>query len=256
MKVALSIAGLDPSGGAGVLADVKVFSAFGLHGMGVATAVTAQNSRGVTMASPLPAVQVIRQLEALFSDFEISAVKIGMLGSGAVVRSVARFFARSGYRGPVVLDPVLKSSSGRALLDPAGVMALKTELLPLVTLLTPNIAEAGVLEGMKVGSVSRMRGAAVRIASMGPPAVLVTGGHLKKAATDVLYESGRFVELSAPRVRGEVHGTGCHLSSAIAASLAEGEVMEEAVRTAKAFISRMMASGTFKPGSGAHYFKL
>jgi hydroxymethylpyrimidine/phosphomethylpyrimidine kinase len=254
MKTALSIAGLDPSGGAGVLADVRVFSAFGVYGMAVVSALTAQNSRGVSLTSPLNPNMVVRQLDSLFSDFDISAVKIGMLGTRQMVSAIGKFLSDSGFGGPVVLDPIIRSSSGALLLDPQALRALKRELLPHITLIKPNLHEASMLSETPVETVVDMREAAGVIAGMGAGAVLITGGHLKTRATDVLLDDRGFAEFTSKRLPKEVHGTGCHLSAAITAGLARGVPVRDAVAEAKKYLDRLLEKGTFKPGSGVEYF--
>ncbi|MFA6034894.1 MAG: bifunctional hydroxymethylpyrimidine kinase/phosphomethylpyrimidine kinase [Myxococcota bacterium] len=254
MRVALSIAGFDPSGGAGVLADMRAFASFGVYGMAVVTAITAQNSTGVHMAHPLSRLHILHQLEDIFSDFTVSAVKIGMLRSRTAALTVARFLRTCEGQPPIVLDPVLVSSSGRLLLDPVALRAVKHELLHQCSLVTPNLREASVLSGRPVETVEDMERAAMVIRQYGPGAVLVKGGHLKSAATDVFFDGDRFLRLKGKRSRLDVHGTGCHLSAAIAAHLAVGMPMDKSVESAKVFMEKMFARRTFKPGAGMHYF--
>ncbi|MBI5528621.1 MAG: bifunctional hydroxymethylpyrimidine kinase/phosphomethylpyrimidine kinase [Deltaproteobacteria bacterium] len=254
MKLALSIAGLDPSAGAGMLADVKTFSTFGVYGMGVATALTAQNSRGVDISHPLNPGIVIRQLEAIFADFDLSAIKIGMLGSRSVAIAVGRFLRDINFEKPIVLDPILTSSSGATLLDPVALNAMIREILPIAEVVTPNLREASVLAEVPVKGEKDMYEAAKAIHEMGPKAVLITGGHLKERAMDLLFDGEEFFELASKKVGKEIHGTGCHLSAAIAANMAAGMTLYEAVRGAKAYIDELFSRWIFRPGSGQGYF--
>lgn len=254
MKIALTIAGLDPSGGAGILADIKTFSNFGVYGMGIVTTVTAQNSQGVNVSHPLTPNILIRQLESIFADFDVAAIKIGMLGSRAVAVSVGRFLRDIGFEKPIILDPILTSSSGATLLDPVALNSMIRELVPIATLITPNLREASVLAEIPVKTEKNMYEAAEAIRGLGPQAVLVTGGHLKERAMDLLYDGEEFFELASKKVNKDVHGTGCHLSTAIAANMAAGMTLYEAVRSAKAYMDELFSRWIFKPGSGQSYF--
>ncbi len=231
VPIALSIAGLDPSGGAGVLADVKTFTALGVYGAGVVTAVTVQNTLGVRAVSPLPAELVAAQLDALLTDLPVRAVKIGMLATAEIVHAVADVLRA--HPGPaVVLDPVLVASSGAPLLDDDAVAALLTELLPLTTLLTPNLPEAARLLGETLPPTE----AGARLLAHGAGAVLVKGGHGAGAELeDVLVTCGACapLRLRHPRVdTPHTHGTGCALSAAIAAGLAREMPLYQAVEHA------------------------
>jgi len=234
----LTIAGVDPSGGAGVLADLKAFSALGAYGCGVVAALTAQNTRAVTGIHEVPPEFLDLQLETLFADVRIDAVKIGMLASRALIGVVA---ARLRRHAPafVVLDPVMVAKGGDRLLRVAAVEALKRELLPLATVLTPNLPEAGDLLGHPVqDSPAAMRDAAAALRALGPRYVLVKGGHGSgDTLVDVLYDGARALELPAQRIRTKnTHGTGCTLSSAIAALLPQRSSVEAAVRDARAYV--------------------
>ena len=237
--VALSIAGSDSSGGAGIQADLKAMEAHGVFGMSVLTAVTAQNSVAVTAAFDLPTDLITAQLDAVAADYAIGAVKTGMLSSRAIVECVAEGLQRHALR-PVVVDPVMISTSGFALLAPDAVDAVKTHLLPLARLATPNAHEAAALTGRAVHTVADARRAARSIADFGAQAVLVKGGHLdgEKDAVDVLFAGGRFSEFRSERVdTPNTHGTGCTYASAIAALLARGFGLGEAVGRAKRYLS-------------------
>jgi hydroxymethylpyrimidine/phosphomethylpyrimidine kinase len=234
----LTIAGVDPSGGAGVLADLKAFSALGAYGCGAIAALTAQNTRAVTGIHEVPPEFLKLQLDTLFDDVRIDAVKIGMLASRALIGVVAEALRR--YAPPfVVLDPVMVAKSGDRLLRAEAVDALKRELLPLATVLTPNLPEAGDLLGHVVAdSTEAMRDAARALHALGPKHVLVKGGHGSgDTLVDVLFDGDRIVELPAQRIRTRnTHGTGCTLSSAIAALLPQRPTVEAAVRDARAYV--------------------
>jgi len=234
----LTIAGVDPSGGAGVLADVKAFSALGAYGCGAIAALTAQNTRAVTGIHEVPPEFLKLQLDTLFDDVRIDAVKIGMLASRALIGVVADALRR--YAPPfVVLDPVMVAKSGDRLLRAEAVDALKRDLLPLATVLTPNLPETGDLLGHAVAdSPEAMRDAARALHALGPKHVLVNGGHGSgDTLVDVLFDGNRVVELPAPRIRTRnTHGTGCTLSSAIAALLPQRPTVEAAVRDARAYV--------------------
>ena len=237
--VALSIAGSDSSGGAGIQADLKAMEAHGVFGMSVVTAITAQNSVAVTAAFDLSTDLITAQLDAVATDYTIGAVKTGMLSSRVIVEAVAEGIRRHGL-GPVVVDPVMISKSGFALLKPDAVEALKVRLLPLARLATPNAHEAAALTGQNVVTAADARRAAEAVAAMGPQAVLVKGGHLdgEEEAVDVLFADGRLTEFRTPRIRTpNTHGTGCTYASAISALLAQGMELEEAVGRAKAYLA-------------------
>jgi hydroxymethylpyrimidine/phosphomethylpyrimidine kinase len=235
----LSIAGSDPSGGAGIQADLKTFESLGVEGCAVPVALTVQNSRGVIRSQMVAAGLVAEQLEAVLSDIDVRAVKIGMLGDAENVRAVAAGLRR--HPPPfVVLDPVIRSTSGATLLTDDGVDALRTELLPLVTLLTPNVAEAGVLEGaVAPATVAEVRRSARRLRSLGVPYVVVTGGHLSsdEEVVDVLADERGEREMRAPRARvSRTHGTGCRFSSAVAAFVALGAGLDDACARAQRYV--------------------
>lgn len=243
MKKALTIAGLDPSGGAGVQADLRVFSALGVYGLSVAAALTAQNTSGVVSVLPVDHRFVKKQLSVLFSDILPDAVKIGMLYSGKNTAAVADIIKEHSLKN-IVLDPVLVSSSGRHLAEKDMIRVLVRKLLPLCTVITPNIHEASVLSGITIGSSKDMERAAMTLRELGPETVIITGGHLEKTATDVIYD-GRFHYLKSRKFRGEFHGTGCAFSSAVAAFLAQGKNTLDAAMLAKHFIKKALKTSSY-----------
>ena len=241
-RTALTIAGSDPSGGAGVQSDLRTFSAFGVAGLSVVTALTVQNSLGVRAVHPVAAEVLAAQMDAVLEDTQPDAVKIGMLGGADQVQAVVDALRRF-RRQNIVLDPVFASSGGVPLLDAAGRQLLAAELMPLCDLITPNLAEAALLTGLTVHDPETMRAAARRLLALGARAVLVTGGHLRDAPQDLLMRGdGSFVEYPGQRVpTAHSHGTGCLLSSAIAAGLAGGEELSRAVHRAKAAVTEALA---------------
>ena len=250
----LSIAGSDPSGGAGIQADLKTFAALGVYGCAAITALTAQSTRGVTAVMPVSPEFVDQQLETLLADVRVAAVKIGMLGTGGVVRAVAAALRRH-HLPHVVVDPVMAATAGGRLLDDDGIAALRDELLPLATVVTPNASEAGILvRGAAPRTVDEARSAAHALHAAGARSVLVTGGHLAEGdeVVDVLYDGRILGEVRTRRVRGRgTHGTGCTLSSAIAAFLARGVALPEACARAQRFVANAIAaSGELAVGAG------
>lgn len=234
----LTIAGSDSGGGAGIQADLKSMSANGTFAMSVITAITAQNTEDVTDVFELPTSIIASQLDAVFDDFEVSAVKTGMLSSTPVVELVAKMLAIQNVTN-LVVDPVMVSKSGRALLKPDAIEALKKLLFPLALVVTPNIHEAQQLSGLAIGNLADAKRAAKIIHGFGPKYVLIKGGHLlTERATDLLYD-GRFFNI----YKGEfietphTHGTGCTFASAIAAQLARGKSVPDAVQAAKAYLT-------------------
>jgi hydroxymethylpyrimidine/phosphomethylpyrimidine kinase len=241
--IVLSIAGSDSSGGAGIQADARTFAAFGIHGATAVTAVTAQGADGVRAWEPVSVALVREQIRAALDDLAPAAVKTGMLATAAVVRVVAEELA--GVAVPVVCDPVLVSSSGRPLLEHDARETLVEELLPVVTLLTPNADEAEALTGRPVRTVEDAEAAATALLARGPRAVLVKGGHLAAGpGPDVLVDASGPRRFEGPRVETpHTHGTGCVLSAALAAGLALGDPLEEAVRRAKRFVTAALRDG-------------
>jgi hydroxymethylpyrimidine/phosphomethylpyrimidine kinase len=257
----LSIAGSDSGGGAGVQADVKTVSAIGCFGMTVITALTAQNTTGVTGIHAVPPAFAARQLDAIYSDMGADAVKIGMLYSAELIRVVAERL-RSYQAKNIVLDPVMVAQSGDKLVEDDAIEAIKTDLMPLATVVTPNVPEAEVLCGHRLRQPSQIEAAARILAGFGSQSILIKGGHGKGAeSTDLLYfpQEDRKVTLSAGRISTQNnHGTGCTLSSAIAAYLARGAEIEAAVREAKAYTTEAIRSGAgYRLGRGhgpVHHF--
>lgn len=233
--VALAIAGSDSGGGAGIQADLKTFAALGVHGAGAITCLTAQNPRRVLAVEPASSEMVRQQIEAVFDEFRPAAVKTGMLFSTEIIRVVVDFF-KTKKGTPLVVDPVMISTSGATLLKPAALKTLREGLLPLATLITPNLDETEILTGRKMASVEDMRLAAREIRSRFGCAVLVKGGHLRggREAVDIFYDGRTELLLRAPFVRGvSTHGTGCTYSAAIAAALALGHELPSAVQIGK-----------------------
>ena len=246
---ALTIAGSDSGGGAGIQADLKTFSAFRTFGMSVLTAVTAQNSVGVTGVHNLPPEFVALQLDAVLGDFGADAIKIGMLSTAPIVEAVAGRL-RDRAPVPIVLDPVMISKSGDPLLQPDARKAIVERMLPLAEVVTPNLHEAAALADLPVATEADMEEAARRIHRRGPRYVLVKGGHLKDSATDILYDGRAFTRFPGPRLESNnTHGTGCTLSAAIAAGLAHGRPLAQAIAEAKAYVTAAIREG-FAAGRG------
>ena len=249
-STALTVAGFDPSGGAGLQADLKTFSAFGVSGKSVATSITIQNTVGVETVHNISPEVVEQQLRAILRDGKPGAVKTGMLGNELIVETVVRILRR--YRvKKIVVDPVIYSSSGKSLLSEPGIQVMKKELLPVTFLLTPNLNETEILSGVKIRQPSdRIRAARVLI-KMGAKNILIKGGHLKGEPQDFFFDGKRSLCLNADRVTGvDVHGTGCTLASAITAGLAKGKDIVAAVKEAKEFIG-FAIMGAIKSGKGA-----
>jgi hydroxymethylpyrimidine/phosphomethylpyrimidine kinase len=245
--VALTIAGSDPSGGAGVQADLKTFHQFGVYGEAVITLITVQNTLGVERVECLDPQLVADQIRAAICDIPPAAAKTGALGNRAIIQALAGL-ARD-FSFPLVADPVIASKQGAPLLEVDAMEALKILLLHHVFLLTPNLAEASLLTGEEVHDLAGMRHAAEKLAAMGPRAVLVKGGHLAGDAIDVLFQRGEWTEFTSPRIETRhTHGTGCTFSAAITASLAAGHDLQEAVRRAKRYITEAIRNN---PGLGS-----
>jgi hydroxymethylpyrimidine/phosphomethylpyrimidine kinase len=237
VKVALTVAGSDSGGGAGIQADLKTFAAHGVHGTSAITAVTAQNSVAVVDYVALEPAMVVKQIEAVADDMRVAAVKTGMLANRAIVDAVADALTRLGLPRPVV-DPVMVAKSGDRLLDASAERAYVERLFPLALLITPNLMEAGALLGRSVSTLAEMRQAARDLKALGPGAALVKGGHLAGDAIDVLCDEEGLLELPAPRIEtANTHGTGCTYSAAIAARLALGGSLRDAVRGAKDYVT-------------------
>jgi hydroxymethylpyrimidine/phosphomethylpyrimidine kinase len=240
--ILLTIAGFDPSCGAGTVADLKTFAAHGCYGVAAITSLTVQNTQGVEAVHNTPSAELREQLDVLAKDCEIAAVKIGMLGNRGNAVVVAEFLDAHPF-AHVVLDPVMKSSSGAELLDAGGVKFIASELLKRASVITPNISEAEVLTGLTIKDVADMEAGARKLAEMGARAVIVKGGHMEKAV-DVLFDGTEIVQLGGDRVRTEnTHGTGCTFASALTAQLAAGRGLLEAATLAKAYVTKAIEKG-------------
>jgi hydroxymethylpyrimidine/phosphomethylpyrimidine kinase len=258
--IALTIAGSDSSGGAGIQADLKTFSALAVYGASVITALTAQNTRGVEAVHVVPPDFVLKQMRAVAADLAVGAIKIGMLATGAVIEAVAE--GLKDFQGvPVVLDPVMVAASGDALLDADAVETLRSVLIPLARLITPNLPEAAKLLGVPPArNEYEMAVQALKLTEAGANAVLIKGGHAEgPTSVDILFEGGEPFSFEAPRVpTRNTHGTGCTLSAAIAAELAKGAPLKESVAAAKAYITAaIQAADQLSIGKGrgpVHHF--
>lgn len=232
----LTIAGSDSSGGAGIQADLKTFAALGTYGMSCICALTAQNTKGVTMVTNTPVDMVRAQLAAIYDDIPPKAVKTGMLSTPEIVETVSDFLI-SAEKSPLVVDPVMVATSGAVLLEEAAIETYKKKLIPIATLITPNIPEAKVLSALPIENTEDMKKAAEKLMDYGCRAVLVKGGHLVEDAKDILFDGNDFYSFIGERVETEnTHGTGCTLSSAIAAGMAKGLSLPEAVKEAKKYM--------------------
>ncbi len=237
VPIALTIAGSDSSGGAGIQADLATFAAFKVYGASVITALTAQNTTGVRAIFEVSPDFVVRQLDAVLDDLEVGAAKTGMLAGAAIIETLADRLRACPLRH-LVVDPVMVATSGDLLLDPDATASMRNLMLPLATLLTPNLREAEVLSRRAVTTVAEMRDAARALVDCGARAVLVKGGHLGGEAIDVFFDGHRFHEFGAARIQSRnTHGTGCTLSAAITAGLALGNQLEAAIGTAKNYIT-------------------
>jgi hydroxymethylpyrimidine/phosphomethylpyrimidine kinase len=244
MKTALTIAGSDSGAGAGIQADLKTFAAHQVYGTSAVTALTAQNTLGVTGVHAVPAEFVTAQIEAVAEDLGCNAVKTGMLANAAIVEAVVAAIEELELPN-LVVDPVMVAKGGDRLLDDDAVHAVRTTLIRLARVVTPNIPEAEVLAEMPIQSLSDMREAARRIRKLGPAAVLVKGGHLSgDTITDLLVDGTGAIEIAGPRIIGRhTHGTGCTLAAAIAARLARGETLDSAARGAREYVAGAMQHG-------------
>lgn len=251
MKVALTIAGSDSGGGAGIQADLRTFAAHRLHGTSAITAVTAQNSVAVTAWVALEPAMVVAQIEAVATDMPVAATKTGMLANAAIIGAVADAAARLPL-GPLVVDPVMVAKSGDRLLDAAAERAYVERLFPLAAIVTPNLHEAEALLGRPVRGLAAMRDAARDLHRLGARAVLVKGGESVPGAEDVFFDGARLEEIPGPRIdTANVHGTGCTLSAALCARLALGDGLLDAVRGAKAYlVEALRRSYTVGKGRG------
>jgi hydroxymethylpyrimidine/phosphomethylpyrimidine kinase len=247
VKIALTIAGSDPTGGAGLQADLKVFRSFGVHGLSAASAITAQNTAGVDSIFPVEKNALERQLRTLLSDIRPDALKAGMLYSRWAVDSIAEILKEFSLKN-LVLDPVTVSSSGISLVDEGTLDAVRENLFTLSKVITPNIYEAAVLTGIMIEDRNSMEEAARELKKMGPDVVVITGGHLEETALDLYYDGG-FHSIEGEKIKGEYHGTGCAFSAAVTALLALGHTPLESVRKAKEFVNNAIRKA-FHPGRG------
>jgi hydroxymethylpyrimidine/phosphomethylpyrimidine kinase len=248
--IALTIAGSDSGGGAGIQADLKTFHARGVHGLSVIAAITSQNTRGVTAVHAVPQAHIRSQIAAVFDDFPIGAVKTGMLGSAAITRLVAQEMQR---RQPawLVVDPVMIATSGARLLDEDAVEAMVQELIPLADILTPNIPEAEALLGWSIRKPVDFDRAGLALLELGAKSVLLKGGHAGgRIVIDHFYDARGVLELHHPRLKLEGHGTGCTLASAVAAELAKGRTPRSAVRSAATYVHQALQRA-YRPGGGS-----
>jgi len=256
IRKALTIAGSDSGAGAGIQADLKTFAALGVYGTSAITAITAQNTVGVSAICVLSPKLVAAQIDAVVSDIGAEAVKTGMLANAGIINMVAKKIREHRLRN-VVVDPVMVATSGDLLIQKSAVAALRTRLIPMATVVTPNLPEAEELTGMKLRSPEELEEAARRIVAMGAQSVIIKGGHRRGPAVDLFYDGKKFRALYAPRIRTKnTHGTGCTFSAAIAANLAQGEKLESAVTLAKQFITGAIRRA-FPVGAGhgpVHHF--
>jgi hydroxymethylpyrimidine/phosphomethylpyrimidine kinase len=254
----LTVAGFDPSCGAGIAADLKTFAAHGCYGLAAITSLTVQSTEGVQAVHNTPSAELREQLEILVTDCEIAALKIGMLGNRANAVVVAEFLDAHKF-AHIVHDPVMKSSGGAELLDSAGIKYLVAELLKRSTVITPNVPEAEVLTGLLIKDVADMEAAARKLVEMGARAVIVKGGHMERAV-DVLYDGENVTQLGGDKVKADNnHGTGCTFASAITAQLAAGRGLTEAAMLAKAYVTKAIEKG-YAIGKGRipldHFYRL
>lgn len=248
-SIVLAIGGSDPSGGAGIQADIKTFQSFGVYGLTAVTAVTIQNTSCVREVFPLPVEIVTDQIRAVIEDCRIDAVKIGMLATGEVAAAVAKLL-HAAKPSNIVLDPIIEAHAGRRLLSDPGLNVIRDELIPIADVVTPNLDEAAAIVGRDINGPDEVKQAARDIWALGAKHVLIKGGHASGEATDILFDGNDFLILSVPRLNIDaVHGTGCTMSSAIAAGLAAGKPVAEAVINAKKF-TKAAIEGALSIGKG------
>ena len=253
MKKALTIAGFDPSGGAGLQADLKVFHSLGVYGLSVVSSLTAQNTRGVSSILPVSAEFVRKQLAVLLSDIKPDAVKIGMLYTEPNVKAVTDIIKKYSLRN-IVIDPVILSSSGKRLAGRDTVTAIRKKIFPFCRVITPNIHEASFMTGIRIKTITDMEKAAICLKDYGPENIIITGGHLEQVAVDVFYD-GNFHYLKGNKISGEYHGTGCTFSSAITAFLAKGKSALNAAKLAKEFMNKAFRK-SFSTGGRMRLFNI
>ena len=247
MRIALTIAGSDPTGGAGLQADLKVFKAFNVHGLSVVSAITAQSTEGVDFLFPVDEDPFQKQLSVLLRDIKPDAFKLGMLYSRRAVEIIGETIKNFSLKN-LVIDPVTISSSGMSLVDNGTLDSMRDVLFPFSKVITPNIYEASVLTGIMIGNKEDMKEAAKILKDMGPEVVVITGGHLEEIAIDLYYD-GEFHAVEGEKLRGEYHGTGCAFSAAVTALIALGHSPLESVRRAKEFVGNAIKKA-YHPGSG------
>jgi len=246
---ALTIAGSDSGGGAGIQADLKTFSALGVHGSSVITAITAQNTKEVTAVHNIPLDIIEKQIDAVLSDIGADAVKIGMLSNSEIIRTISKKLKNYNIKN-IVLDPVMVAASGAKLLEDSAIESLKKELIPMALVITPNIPEAEVLVNFKIKTLEDVKNAAKEILKLGCKSVLMKGGHLdinNNEVIDVFYDGKDFIEIKNKKINKTGHGTGCTLSSAISANIAKGKGLKEAVKDAIGSVLNALEKG-FKVG--------
>ena len=246
---ALTIAGSDSGGGAGIQADLKTFSALGVHGSSVITAITAQNTKEVTAVHNVPLDVIEKQIDAVLSDIGADSVKIGMLSNANIIKTVAKKLKEYKIKN-IVLDPVMVAASGAKLLEDSAIASLKKELIPMALVITPNIPEAEVLADFKIRTLEDVKSAAKEILKLGCKSVLMKGGHLdtgQNYVINVFYDGHNFIEIKNKKISKIGHGTGCTLSSAIAAYIAKGFELKEAVKNAISYVHKALEKG-FKVG--------
>jgi len=246
---ALTIAGSDSGGGAGIQADLKTFSALGVHGSSVITAITAQNTKEVTAVHNIPLDIIEKQIDAVLSDIGADAVKIGMLSNSEIIRTISKKLKNYNIKN-IVLDPVMVAASGAKLLEDSAIESLKKELIPMALVITPNIPEAEVLVNFKIKTLEDVKNAAKEILKLGCKSVLMKGGHLdinNNEVIDVFYDGKDFIEIKNKKINKTGHGTGCTLSSAISANIAKGMGLKEAVKDAIGYVHNALEKG-FKVG--------
>jgi hydroxymethylpyrimidine/phosphomethylpyrimidine kinase len=248
MKTALTIAGSDPTGGAGLQADLRVFRAFGVHGLSAPSALTAQNTTGVRDILPVEGDFFLRQLETLLEDIRPDAVKTGMLYSMRVAEIVSDAIKKYSLRN-LVLDPVTVSSTGRSLVEDGVLDVIRQRLFPLSRVITPNIYEASLYSGVNIEGIKDMEEAAAKLRGMGAEVVIITGGHLEGITVDLYSDGSGFRRMESEKIEGDYHGTGCAFSSAIAALLATGHIPLDAAKKAKDFVQNAIRKA-YHPGRG------
>ncbi len=254
MKIALTIAGSDPSGGAGIQADLKVFSRFAVYGLSALSAVTAQNTLKVSAIERIEGPFLYEQLNTILADIRPGALKTGMLLSADAVKSVAKVVTEFDLQN-LVVDPVILSSSGTSLLEKKAVDVMREELFPLAKVITPNFMEASTLTGIAVSDEETMEQAAIALKRIGPEVVIITGGHLEGETLELLYDGKAFHRFRGRKIPGEFHGTGCAFSAAVTASLANGASVIDATSAARAFVIEAIESA-FTLGKGMRLLNL